>query len=242
MTILDYGLLVFLVVTMAIGLKKGFAKMISTAVCIVLALAASVAVTIALLRVINDTEIYGGLQSFVTSWFKKPIMTTEVASQEQLVEVLASAGVLSVLKGLAGPIFSVMTRFGLGTLSELFGFGITLVVVAFVLWIATYLIIKHILLAIKKLLLKIAKMPVLKSIDKIAGAILCVGLSYIIVFGVLYSCAGVVCAKFLPDIGAKVISMADRSTLFSYVHHTNILGQAICQLFNVDYATFAPIV
>ncbi len=241
MTILDYGLLVFLVVTMAIGLKKGFAKMISTAVCIILALAASVAVTIALLRLIKDTEIFGGLQGLASSWFKKPCLVEQVTSKEHLVELLSGAGVFSVLKGLAGPIFSAMTRFELATLGQFFGFGIALVVVAFVVWLATYLIIKYILLAIKKLLLKIAKVPVLKSLDKIAGAILCVGLCYVIVFGVLYSVAGVVCAKFLPDIGAKVIAMANRSTLFSYVHHTNILGQAICQLFNVDYATFTLI-
>ena len=241
MTILDYGLLIFLVLTLAIGLKKGFAKMISATVCIIVALAASVVATIALLRLIKDTEIFGGLQGLATSWFKKPIMTTEVASQEQLVDVLANAGVLSVLKGLAGPIFSLMTRFGLDTLGEFFGFGIALVVVAFVLWLSIYLIFKYILLAFKKLLTKIAKVPVLKSIDKIAGAILSVGLGYIIVFGVLYSASAVVCAKFLPELGARVVAMADRSLLFSYVHHTNILGQAICQLFNVNYAAFAPL-
>lgn len=241
MTILDYGLLAFLVVTLAIGLKNGFAKMISTTVCVIVALAASVVVTIELLRLINDTEIFGGLQGLATSWFKKPIMTTEVASQEQLVDVLATSGVLSVLKGLAGPIFKVMTRFGLDTLGEFFGFGIALVVVAFVLWLAIYLIFKYILLAIKKLLTKVAKVPVLKSIDKIAGAILSVGLGYIIVFGVLYSASAVICAKFIPELGTKVVSMANRSLFFSYVHHTNILGQAICQFFNVNYALFAPI-
>lgn len=242
MTILDYGLLIFLAITLIFGLKKGFAKMISTTVCVLVALVASVFATILLLRVIKDTEIFGGLRDLAASWFKQPYMTTQVDSKEQLAELLSGAGVFSVLKGLAGPIFSLMTRFGLATMGKFMGFAIALVVVAFFVWLATYLIFKYILLAIKKLLEKIAKVPVLRSIDKIVGSMFSLALGYVIVFGVLYSAAAVVCAKFLPDLGAKVVTMANDSLLFSYVHHTNFLGQAICELFNVDYTVFAPLV
>lgn len=243
MGILDIVLIVFLLVTVILGLKKGFAKMISGPLCVIVALGGSIALAFVLTGIVQGIELFGQLQTATAGWFTQPIMTLEVASQEALAEALASedAGIFSVLAGLATQIFDGMQQAGITTLGGYLGYLIATAIVAFVIWLVGYIALKYICLGLKKLLCWIAGLPVLKSIDKIIGAVFSVAVGYIIVFGVIYSTFAIVCAKFFPDLGTQVVALVENSTLFSYVHHTNFIGDFLCGMFQVDYATFAPI-
>ncbi len=244
MGILDFVLIAFLLVTVIIGLKKGFAKMISNLLCILVALAGSVVATIFLVGLAKQLPLFLQLQGVALRWFPQAFMTAQVTSQEHLVTLLSGedAGIFSVLGGISSQIYAGMQSVGAQSLGSYLGYLIATVIVAFVIWLVCYLILKYILLGIKKLLCLIAKIPVLKSIDKVAGVIFSVLVGYIFVFGVLYSALAVVCARFVPTLGAQVIALVDSSSIFTYVHHTNFIGEMLCSLFKVDYSTFALMV
>lgn len=243
MSILDFVLIGFLVVAIIIGLKKGFAKMISGFACIVVALGGSVIATYLLVDVVKALDLYVQLQTATAGWFAQPFMTTPVSSAEELVTLLSAedVGAFSVLSGLAEQIFEGMQTAGFDALALFLGDLIATAIVGFVVWLVSYLLLKYICIGLRKLICLIAGIPVIKSIDKIIGAVFSVAFGYIIVFGVVYSAFVIVCAKFFPDLGAQVLSMVDSSMLFSYVHHTNFMGNLLGGLFQVNYATFAPI-
>ena len=244
MGILDFVLLGFLLVTVIIGLKRGFAKMISNFLCVVVALGGSVIATSLLIGVVKGLDLYVQLQVSMMGLFSQPFMTTAVASPEALTELLAGegAGAFSVLGGLSAQIFEGMQLAGVDTLSAFLGDLLATIIAGFAIWLVSYILLKYICIGLKKLICLIAGVPVIKSIDKIIGAVFSVAFGYVIVFGVLYPAFGIVCAKFFPDLGAQVVAMANQSMLFSYVHHTNVIGDLLCGMFQVDYATFAPIV
>lgn len=243
MSILDIVLIVFLLVTVIIGLKKGFAKMISGPLCIIAALGGSVALVILLTGLVQSLDLFAQLNATIAGWFAQPLMTFEVGSAEALGQLLTTedAGAFSVLAGLTTQIYDGMQQAGIFTLGGYLGYLISTAIAGFVIWLVSYIALKYICLGLKKLLCWIASLPVLKSIDKIIGAVFSIAVGYIIVFGVIYSAFAIVCAKFFPDFGQQVIVLVDGSTLFSYVHHTNFIGDFLCKMFQVDYATFAPI-
>ena len=243
MSILDIVLIVFLVVALIIGLKKGFAKMISGALCIIIALGGSVAAAAILTGVVQGLDFFAQFHAITTSWFALPAMTVEVESAEVLANVLSAdgAGIFSVMTGLATQIFDGMQQAGLNTLGAYLGYLVSTAIIAFGIWLVSYIILKYVSLGLKKLLCLIANVPVIKSIDRIVGAVFSVTDGYIVVFGVIYSAFGIVCAMFFPELGATVALMANQSALFTYVHNTNFIGEFLCGLFQVDYATFAPI-
>ena len=243
MSILDFVLLGFFVVTLIIGLKKGFAKMITNGICIVAALAGSVVATMLLTNLVKGLDLYLNLYGSIASGFSQSFMTAQITSAEQLSQLLASsdAGIFSVLGGLAEQIFAGMQTAGAESLGAYLGGLLATAIVSFVIWLVSYLILKYVLLGVKKLICLLAKVPVIKSIDKIIGAVFSIAFGYIVVFGIVYSAFGIVCARFFPDFGAQVIAMVDSSTLFSYVHHTNFIGKFLCDMLQVDYSTLAPL-
>lgn len=243
MGILDFVLIGFLLVTIIIGLKKGFAKMISNFLCIVVALGGSVIVTYLLVGFVKNLDLYVQLQTSLMGGFNQPFMTTVVSSSEALAELLTGedVGVFSVLGGLATQIFDGMQQAGVDTLAAFLGDLLATLIAGFVIWLVSYLLLKYICIGLKKLICLLAGVPVIKSIDKIIGAVFSVAFGYIVVFGVIYSAFAIVCAHFFPELGAQVVAMADSSMLFSYVHHTNFIGDLLCGLFKVDYATFSLI-
>lgn len=244
MNLLDFILLGFLVITLIIGLKRGFAKTIGKGLCVLVALAGSVVAALLLTDLVKTLPLYTDLQASATSWFAQPIMTTPISSHEQLSTLLASeeAGIFSVLGGLSEQIYLGFESSGAETLGAYLGGIISSTIVAFVIWLVAYIALKYIMLGLRKLICLLAGLPVLKSIDKIIGAVVTIAVGYVIVFGVLYTAFAIVCANFFPDLGAQVVGMVDQSMIFSYVHHTNFIGEFLCSLFKVDYATFSLVV
>lgn len=243
MGILDFVLIAIVLISVLIGLKKGFAKMISRFLCIVVALGGSVIATYLLLSIVKQMELFTTFTQTATGWFQQSFMTTSYASAAELKEGLSSdvAGIFSVLAGLSDKLYGAMGTAGVSTLGAYFGQLVATAIVAFVIWLVCYLILKYIALGIKKLLCWFAGIPVIRSVDKIFGIIFSVAVWYIIVIGVLYSAFVIVCARFVPQFAPTVKALVDNSALFTYVHHTNLIGQVLGNLFGVDYSAVALI-
>ncbi len=234
--ILDIALIVVVVIGLCVGLAKGFAKLFNKAICLILALGGSVIATIILAKILKTTPLFAKIHGVATGWFSKSLYTTPVATVQQLMDMFSGedVGVMSVLSGLSAKIFGWMTSVGVNTLGGYFGYLIAMAIVAFVLWLLSYLILKYLLLGIKKLLALAAKAPVLRSIDKIFGSILTLAVTYVIVIGLLYTSFLVICVKFVPNWLPKVETLVQGSMLFRYVHHTNFIGQFLGNLLKVD--------
>lgn len=241
MNVLDFVLIGIALVAVIIGLKKGFAKMISRFLCIVVALGGSVAATFMLLTFIKNLPLFNSFVSITTGWFGQFFMTTSVASAGELEALLSGDGVgfFSVLAGLSAKLFDGMMASGVSTLGEYLGIVVATAIFAFAIWLVCYVAIKYVVLGVRKFLLWLAKIPVIRSLDKIFGMIFSVAVWYIAVVGVLYSAFVIVCAKFAPSLGSAALSLVNSSTVFTYVHHTNIIGELLCGLFNVSYSTIA---
>ncbi len=236
----DIGLLVIGLIAVIIGLSKGFAKMFTTFLRILLALAGSIALTVVLMKVVRTWDAFDSVRPFVSSWFGKSSMHTPVASEEELGTLLASGGFLKIFSGLSGKIFVAMGKIGADTLGGYFGHLIASAIVGIIIWIICYLLCKLALRLLKKLLDLIAKTPVVRSIDKILGLTWSITLFYLIVVGVLYSMFVIVCVKVpqLASLSDKVSELVSNSTIFHYVHETNFIGDFIGGLFKVKMADF----
>lgn len=241
MNVLDFVLIGIVLVAVIIGVKKGFAKMISRFLCIVVALGGSIAVTFILLTFVKQLSLFDGFVGVTTGWFSQFFMTTSVSSAEELKTLLSGEGVgfFSVLAGLSAKLFDGMSALGVSTLGEYLGRVVATAIFAFVIWLVCYLAIKYVVLGIRKLLRWLAGIPVIRSIDKIFGMIFSVAVWYVVVIGVLYSAFVIICAKFVPSLGSTMLSLVNGSTVFTYVHHTNVIGELLCNLFNVSYSTIA---
>lgn len=244
MGILDIVLIVIALIAVIIGLKKGFAKMISKLLCIVVALGGSVIVTYFVVGFVKITSLFGQLSTVATGWFQQDFMTRTYESADALKDVLSGggAGIFSVLAGLSEQLFDGMTTAGVSTLGAYFGQLVATAIVAFVIWLVAYLILKYIALGLKKLLCWFVSIPVIRSVDRIFGMIFSVAVWYVIVIGVVYSAVVIVCAKFIPTASSYISALVNSSTLFTYVHHTNIIGQVLGGLFGVDYSAVALVV
>ncbi len=241
MNILDYILIALALVAVIIGLKKGFAKMIGRVLCLIVALGGSIVAAYLLVSAAKQLSIFNSFSAVTSGWFTQFFMTTTVCSATELETLLSGdgVGVFSVLSGLSSNLFDGMSACGVFTLGEYFGILIATAIFAFVIWIVCYIAFKHILLGIRKLLCWFAKIPVIRSIDKILGVIFSVAVWYVIVIGVLYSAVIIVCANFIPSASSYIVALADKSMLFTYVHHTNFIGQVLGGLFGVDYSAIA---
>lgn len=243
MNLLDFIFLGFVLITVLIGITKGFAKMISNSLCVILALVGAVALSMVLTNVLKETALFTSLCTATSGWFAHPLMTTQITSEQQLVELLTSteAGAFSILAGISEPLFKGLQTAGVDSLGGYFGNLIANVIFAIVIWLVSYLILKYALFGIKKLLRLLAGLPIIKSLDKVAGVLVSVAFGYLIVVGVLYPLFIVICANFAQEIANQVLGLVNTSALFKFVHHSNFLGQIVCDLFQVDYITFGLI-
>lgn len=243
MNILDFILIGIAVLAVIIGLKKGFAKMITNALCVMVAFAGAFVGAIIVTNLLKETTLFANFQGITTRWFSQPLMTAQVTSQEHLAQLLASeeAGIFSSLSALSAQIFDGIQKAGVESLGGYFGSLLANVIFGFGAWLVCYIALKYILLGLKLLIRLLARVPVLKSIDKIFGAVISIVVWYVLAIGVTYTAFVVVCAMFFPQLGQQVCALVDSSMLFTYVHHTNFVGQFVCDLFKIDYSTISAV-
>ncbi len=128
------------------------------------------------------------------------------------------------------------------TLGMYFGDLVARLIVGFILWIILLLLIKLIFLGIRKLLGKLAKLPVLHTLDKIFGGLWSVGITYLIAVCLLLTVIEIAILKLLPDFQPTLAQLAQDSHIFKFLHNTNVIGAYLADLFGVDLVMTAPAV
>ncbi len=156
-----------------IGLVKGFSKVFTKGVCRLIAIVGAAAVAWILSTQVAPVVnlIDNSLVPIASGWFSSGILGKEIASAQQLQELLSSQIVLSVFSGASGTIYDLLVSNSLKTLGGLLGMYIIKILVLIVMWLVVYLIVKYLLFGIKYLLAEIAKVPVFSTIDKVIGAV-----------------------------------------------------------------------
>ncbi len=156
-----------------IGLVKGFSKVFTKGVCRLIAIVGAAAVAWILSTQVAPVVnlIDNSLVPIASGWFTSGILGKEIASAQQLQELLSSQIVLSVFSGASGTIYDLLVSNSLKTLGGLLGMYIIKILALIVMWLVVYLIVKYLLFGIKYLLTEIAKVPVFSTIDKVIGAV-----------------------------------------------------------------------
>lgn len=237
----DIGISAILLIGLIVGAIKGFAKQFTGGICGFIGLIGSIGLTILIIPALENAGTLTGFANVAAGWFKSEAFTTSVTSEEQLIEVL-SAGFLKILSGLSPRIWAAMETYEMTTLGAYFGDLCARLIVGLVLWIVLLLVFKLIFWCIKKLLEKLASLPVLHTLDKIFGALWSLLLTYIIVVCFIVTAAEIVVIKWIPSIQPTLTEIINNSTVFQVLHDTNIIGSYIARLLNVDLSALAPIV
>ena len=100
--------------------------------------------------------------------------------------------------------------------------------------IILFVILIYILRGIKALLGKMSKLPVLKTFDRIFGLIWSIAVTYLFVIGIALTAIEIIIIKLIPAGQEPLIQIIEESHIFSFLHSTNIIGENIAKLFNID--------
>lgn len=240
-TYVDIGISIILLLAILIGALRGFAKQFTGGFCGIIGLIGSIGLTILILPALHRAGLLKSFAATATGWFKGETFTAELSDMEQLNEAL-SAGFLRILSKLSPRIWSSMEANGMNTLGAYFGDLCARFIVGTIIWIVLILIFKLIFWGIRRLLKKLASLPVLHTLDKIFGAIWSFAFTYIIVICILLTGAEIVVVKWLPNVRDTLWGIISETKVFQFLHETNIFGSYVAQLLNVDLSTLMPIV
>ena len=237
----DVGISAIFLIAIIAGIIRGFAKQFTKGFCGFVSLIGSAGLTVLIIPALHQAGVLNGFASTAAGWFSGETFITEVNSVEQLNEVL-STGFLKILSSLSPRFWATMEANGMTTLGSYFGDLCARLIVGVVVWIVLLLLLKLIFWGIGKLLQKLSKLPVLRTLDRIFGALWSLAITYIIVVCLLVSAVEIVIIKWVPSMQPMLEDIINNSTVFQLFHDTNILGSYIARLLNVDLATLAPIV
>ena len=229
------------IIAIIVGIIRGFAKQFLSGICWLIGLIGSIALTLLIMPAIQSAGLLNGFASSAAGWFSGEAFTTAIASEEELVNVM-SGGFLRILTSLSSRIWNAMETNGMTTLGVYFGDMCARLITGIVIWIVLLLIFKLIFFGIRKLLEKLTKLPVLRTLDRIFGGIWSLLIAYIVVISIIATAAEIVIIKWIPNFQATLQDLVTNSTVFQVLHDTNIIGSYIARLVGVDLATLSPIV
>lgn len=240
-TYVDIGIGAIFLIAIIVGIIRGFAKQFSSGFCGFIGLIGSIGLTLIIMPALQSAGTLSGFASSATGWFSGEAFTTAVAGEEELIAVMSN-GFLRILTSLSSRIWTAMETNGMSTLGEYFGDMCARLITGIVIWIVLLLAIKFIFLGIKKLLEKLSKLPVLRTLDRIFGGIWSLLIAYVVVISLITTALEIVIVKWLPNLQATLEEIVSNSTVFQVLHDTNIIGSYIARLLGVDLATLSPIV
>lgn len=241
----DIGICAILALSIVIGAIRGFNKQFVGGFCWLVGLVGSIGLTLIIVPLLVKDGILGGFSSAAAGWFSGEEFTTTINSYDELIATLSSSGFLSVLsaESISQRIWASMSQSQMATLGEYFGSICARFITGFALWIVLLLIFKLIFWGIKKLLNKLSKAPVLRTLDKIFGAVWSLVVAYVIIVVFVMTAAEIVIVKFIPGETQETFrALLNESTVFQVLHDTNVIGAYIAKMFNVDLAALAPAV
>ena len=182
---------------------------------------------------IKKISLFSSFAATAGGWFKGDAFTVTITSIEELNGVLSESW-LRILAKLSDRIFNAMQELGFDTLGAYMGNVVAGLIVGFVLWIILLVALKYLLLGIKALLGKMAKLPVLNTFDRIFGMVWSVAVTYLIFVGLIITAAEIVIIKWVPAAQEPLQTIINDSHVFSFLHSTNVIGENIAKLFGID--------
>ena len=229
-----------LLLSIIVGVIKGFAKQFTRGLCGFIGFIGSIGLTLIIIPALHKAGALNGFSSIAASWFTAEEFTVTISSDEELVAALSS-GVLKILSGLSPRIWASMQGYGMTTLGAYFGDMCARLITGILLWIVLLIAIKFIFLGIKKLLEKLATLPVLKTLDRIFGGIWSLAIAYVIMVCFVITAIEIVMIKFIPSMQPTLEQIVNGSAVFQVLHETNVIGAYIARLLGVDLAALTPI-
>ena len=232
-TIADLVLVAIAVIALFTGGAKGLIKQLSGAFCVLLALVLATMLTSLIMTPVKTTGVFQNFVGTATNWFTNEMFKAEVTSAEELATILQNGGAWKILSGMAATIYASMEALGCTTLGQLCGNYVASLIVEIVLWIVLFVIVNAVLKFIAKQLQKVAQLPVFKPLDRILGAVWAVGITYVVLIGIVLTLAEIVVMKFAPDSTDAMLEFLKSSKLLSAANDTNVIGSLFADLLNV---------
>ncbi len=240
----DIAIAAIFVLSLIIGAIRGFTKQFVAGFCWLVGLIGSIGLTLIIVPAIAKDGILNGFATTAAGWFNGEAFTMEIHSPEELEAALSTSGFLRILanESISGRIWTTMSESQMTTLGAYFGAMCARLIVGFIIWIVLLLIFKLVFWGVRKGLEKLATLPVLKTLDKIFGAVWAIVIAYVIVVVFVLTAAEIVVAKWLPpEIQETFTNILTNSKLLQALHDTNVIGAYIARLLNVDLATLSAI-
>lgn len=241
----DIAIAAIFVISLIIGVIKGFVKQFTSGFCGLIGLIGSIGLTLIIVPALASSGTLNGFANTAAGWFSGEPFVAPIASHDDLISTLSSSGFLSILttESISGRIWATMSQSQMDTLGAYFGSICARLIVGIIVWIVLLLIFKLIFFFIKKGLTKLASLPVLRTLDRIFGAIWSLLITYVIIVVFIVTAVEIIAVKWLPgDILETVRGIVNNSTVLQILHDTNVIGAYLARLLNVDLATLAPII
>lgn len=229
--IFDVGIVALAVISLLIGLFRGFAGHFGKGFCTFIGILLATATCFVVMSFADGTNAIDPLASLFNSF--EEITTIWFAGDNGFGNFVASLSSITAIATASEPF---------GSVAGLFGNVTAHAIIDLVLWIVAFFLFKYVLLGITKLFKAIAKVPVFSTIDHIFGGIWGVLITYVVVISILYSAVVALFVKFgtaESQILVLIKQAVAESKVFSFVHEFNVLGHAWTQsLFGVDIIGF----
>lgn len=229
----DIAMCAIALIAIIVGIIKGFSKQFSAGLCGFIAFLGSIMLTFILMPHIKKVSVFTSFAQTAGGWFKGDAFTVNITSLEDL-NIVLSESWLRILAKLSDRIFNTMQELNFSTLGAYMGHVAAGLIVGLVLWIILLVALKYILLGIKALLGKMAKLPVLNTFDRIFGMVWSIAVTYLIFVGLIVTAVEIVIIKWIPAAQEPLANIIDNSHVFSFVHSTNVIGENIAKLFNIN--------
>lgn len=241
----DIGISAIFVLALIIGIIRGFTKQFVGGFCWLIGLVGSIGLTLIIVPALVKDGSLNDFSAVATGWFSGEEFIAPVNSYDDLLATLSASPFLAILKAenISQRIWITMSESGMTTLGMYFGAICAKLIVGFVIWIVLLLLFKLVFWGVKKGLEKLAKLPVLRTFDKILGGIWSVLIAYVIIVVFAITAAEVVIVRFCSsEIQETLRNVLNDSAVYQILHDTNVIGAYIAKLLNVDLSTLSPIV
>lgn len=237
-TIIDIAIAVIALIAFIVGIAKGFVKQLTGLLSGIMSLILAVVLTALVANWVCGTDLFASFQGTAAGWFKKELFTTEVVSQEELLGVMVSAGGFwGILKGLAPSFYVAMETNGYTTLGQLLGLYVAKLIAYVAIWLVLFIVLKLLFKGLGKVLGKIASVPVIKTIDRLLGAVWSLAFTYVIVIGVLLTGVEIVVSKYISGSWEALCGILSQSKLLTIANNTNFIGAFLAEFLQVTLPT-----
>lgn len=241
----DIGIAAILALAIIIGIIRGFTKQFVGGFCWLIGIVGSIGLALIIVPALSRDGILNGFSAMASGWFNGDEFVAPINSYDDLLTTLSTSGFLGILKNenISQRIWATMSQSQMTTLGMYFGSMCSRIIVGFAVWLILLLIFKLIFWGVKKGLEKLAKLPVLRTLDRIFGAIWALIIAYVIIVVFAITAVEVIVVKWCPDETQELLrNTLSNSAIYQVLHDTNVIGAYLARLFNVDLTSLAPIV